>query len=311
MAGLAGLGGVNTPRPDQAWRPGPGTTIAPGGAAGVFRGRLVIVYGTGPGSGVFVYDPSPGAGNLVASITEASTDPFGNATIPGAIASYVKNVGIWFASTLNGANLEFYAGGALPSDPYTSTAFVGAGGDGGLVQWNLAADATFDWNFGAGTIPLFLTATAVQAGPTTGAEMWITASQIRVGPGTALVATEPGTTTTPETWHPLTLASGWSAVSGFPTPGYRLNALGNVELTGRITHASLASRGLIARLPAGYYSTYQRGCPVSLVAGSPAASGLPRLYCSTSGQLNIESLSSTARTVTLDLDGSTFHLSSG
>ena len=289
MAGLAGLGGAGTPRPDQAWRPGPGTTIAPGGAAGVFRGRLVIVYGTGPGSGVFVYDPAPGPGNLVASITEASTDPFGNATIPGAVASYGGVVG--YAAL---------GSGAVIIRRYTdATAAEVSGGGGQLILHSGQATA--------GDNDVWLYLNAASAG---GPQVVITPGLSGTGP-LFIATTEPGNSFTPETWHPLALTSGWSAVSGFPTPGYRLNALGNVELTGRITHASLATSGLIADLPSGYYSTYQRGCPVSLVAGSPAASGLPRLYCSTSGQLNIESLSSTAGTVTLDLDGSTFHLSSG
>lgn len=287
VAAAAGGGGL-VRRPDQVVSPPP-AVLAPGGAAGVFRGRLVIVYGTGPGSGVFVYDPSPGAGNLVASITEASTDQYGNGTIPGAIASYGGTVG--YAAL---------GSGAVIIRRYTdATAAQVSGGGGRLILHSGQATAGDD------DVWLYLNDSS-QGGP-----------EVVISPGLSgtapifIVTTEPGNPGTAETWHPLTLASGWSAVSGFPTPGYRLNALGNVELTGRITHASLASSGLIANLPAGYYSTYQRGCPVSLVAGSPAASGLPRLYCSTSGQLNIESLSSTAGTVTLDLDGSTFHLSSG
>ena len=90
MAGLAGLGGAGTPRPDQAWRPGPGTTIAPGGAAGTFRGRQVIVFGQGKGIGVYVYSPIPKAGNLVISITESGTGPYGETITPG-ITLYDSN----------------------------------------------------------------------------------------------------------------------------------------------------------------------------------------------------------------------------
>ena len=64
-------------RPDQAFNP-PVAVTPPSPSSGVFRGRLVIVFGAGY-SGVFVYSPDPGKGNLVASITGAAgTDPYGN-----------------------------------------------------------------------------------------------------------------------------------------------------------------------------------------------------------------------------------------
>lgn len=50
---------------------------------------LVIIYSTGsPNSGLFIYSTTPGVGNLIGSITTASADPYGNKTIPSAIAFY-------------------------------------------------------------------------------------------------------------------------------------------------------------------------------------------------------------------------------
>jgi hypothetical protein len=55
--------------------------VAPGGAAGVFKGRLVVVFGSGTGSGIFIYSGTPGAGNppvLWAVAPGVTQDPFGN-----------------------------------------------------------------------------------------------------------------------------------------------------------------------------------------------------------------------------------------
>jgi hypothetical protein len=68
------------PRPDQAIDP-PGLAVSPGGAAGVFRGRLIIVQGTvaPPGSGIFVYDAT---GNLIGAWVGApGTDPIDHGAV--------------------------------------------------------------------------------------------------------------------------------------------------------------------------------------------------------------------------------------
>ena len=50
------------------------------------QNQLVIA---GPGGGVFVYDPTPGANHLIGSVTDATKDSFGNATLP-VITAYSK-----------------------------------------------------------------------------------------------------------------------------------------------------------------------------------------------------------------------------
>lgn len=84
------LRGVMPQRPDQGSQP-PASAVAPSAAAGVLRARLVIIFGTGSGAGLFVYSPAPGAGNLIASIAAANgTDSFGNAYDAG-IVSYTPS----------------------------------------------------------------------------------------------------------------------------------------------------------------------------------------------------------------------------
>ena len=90
MAFTGGDGGpthsVNRPRAslppqrlDQRYTPPDLPALAPT-SAGIFRGRLVIVYGSGANTGVFVYNGAPAAGNPpIFWATSASSDPFGNA----------------------------------------------------------------------------------------------------------------------------------------------------------------------------------------------------------------------------------------
>ncbi len=108
----AGWGGLS-PRPDQRTYP-PGAVITPGGAAGTFRGRLVVVYGVGY-SGVFVYSPSPAEGNLIVSIAaKAGTDPYGNAYPQGLkVTTGVISGTTISASTFEGTDFSIGTDGAF------------------------------------------------------------------------------------------------------------------------------------------------------------------------------------------------------
>lgn len=88
-----GQGGLPARRPDQMFDPPP-PALPAGGNAGIFRGRLVVIFGTSSNGsvGLFVYSGTPAAGNLVASITSsAGTDPYTNAYLSG-ITSYDPGV---------------------------------------------------------------------------------------------------------------------------------------------------------------------------------------------------------------------------
>jgi hypothetical protein len=52
-------------------------------------------------------------------------------------------------------------------------------------------------------------------------------------------------------WVPLTLASGWTAVAGYYTPAYRLNADGTASLSGMATMSgALVAGAVVTTLPA-------------------------------------------------------------
>ena len=87
-----GQGGLNPAPLNAAPTGAPGVGVQPG-ATGVFFGRLVIVSGNAPSSGIYVYSPTAAAGDLVASIAAVTspatqgTDPYGDTVYP-VIAVY-------------------------------------------------------------------------------------------------------------------------------------------------------------------------------------------------------------------------------
>ena len=127
----AGTGQVHQ-RPDQGSQP-PVAAIAPSQAAGTLRARVVIVSGTG--AGVFLYSGTPGAGNLIASMTQASTDPFGNHTLTGGFATYSSVDAVQYAShgvtyftgSLASGWSSGHAGLSFGADQVAVTAGPGAG----------------------------------------------------------------------------------------------------------------------------------------------------------------------------------------
>ena len=127
----AGTGQVHQ-RPDQGSQP-PVAAIAPSQAAGTLRARVVIVSGTG--AGVFLYSGTPGAGNLIASMTQASTDPFGNHTLTGGFATYSSVDAVQYAShgvtyftgSLASGWSSGHAGLSFGADQVAVTAGSGAG----------------------------------------------------------------------------------------------------------------------------------------------------------------------------------------
>lgn len=125
-------------------------------------------------------------------------------------------------------------------------------------------------------------------------------------------ANTPGVNPTPEAWHPLPLAAGWSVV-GAATPSYRLNVVGNVELLGRISNPAAANNQLIATLPAGYFSAvnnYSAPCAVLAGAAAPIAGQSFRVALPNTGQLGFSGVATTG-SYTIALDGVMFPLSFG
>jgi hypothetical protein len=105
--------------------------VAPGGAAGVFKGRLVVIFGTSTNgsTGLFVYSPTPAKGNLIASIAAAAgTDPYGNAYLQGT-ANYALVSGTTFiADALLGGQVQWWQSTTGEAGPYTEQFAIGAAG---------------------------------------------------------------------------------------------------------------------------------------------------------------------------------------
>lgn len=132
QAGLfRGLGGLAVPRVDQVYDPAP--PALPTGAAPVFRGRLVVIFGSAAdgSTGLFVYSGTPANGNLIASIASvAGTDTFGNAYLAG-ITSYdpasTGNIVNLFAGIITLENTGFASQvGATISFANASMSLIGA-----------------------------------------------------------------------------------------------------------------------------------------------------------------------------------------
>lgn len=146
-----GQGGLAPRRAGQDYDP-PNAVLAPGGNAGVFRGRLIIIKGSAaPSSGLFVYDNS---GNLIDSITfSGGPGPLGGTSVPG-IASY--NPAPKQIAQLNAGQLLLsYASTAAPA----SLGVQGGGNDS-------VATLTSGTGQGVGDLPaeLLLTSSAGNAG---------------------------------------------------------------------------------------------------------------------------------------------------
>jgi hypothetical protein len=207
----------------------------PGVQQAVVIANTVIVFGPGT-SGVFVYSGTPGPGNPpIASMTNSSTDPFGNAVLPG-----VQATGGTFSAQLIGGQLRLFDGAA------------------GITALSTADGVVL--NVGLGS-PVVI-------------------------PG--LVAIEPGTAGTPETWHAMTPLNGWVNNASFAAAQYRLTASppDTVEVIG-VMVATAASNVIFAQLPPGYRPASAQGFAAGSNAGGIAGE-TPNIRCDTSGNLSVD-----------------------
>jgi hypothetical protein len=121
---MSAAGGLPAPRPDQE-QASTDTGVTPGTASGTFRGRLVLVFGTGAGSGIFVYSGVPAAGNPpVFSVVApgVTSDPYGNTV--GAVLT-----------------IGTFGGPGLNVDQFGNLALAGA--DGSLLELSPEANLPF------------------------------------------------------------------------------------------------------------------------------------------------------------------------
>jgi hypothetical protein len=125
MMTVPGMGGMAGQPPGYV---PPGLPDTAAGSSNVFRGRLVIVFGpSGTVSGIFVYTPgtTPGPGNPpVVSITESSTDPFGNAVSGGVVVGTSAHPQVQLQSVGGVGKLVFLLNNAGYSDAFIDGGFA-------------------------------------------------------------------------------------------------------------------------------------------------------------------------------------------
>jgi hypothetical protein len=139
----SGQGG-QAPRPVNA-PSAPTTVAAQAGITGpIVRANRVIISGVG--GGMWVYDAAPALGTLVETVglTAEGTDPYGNATLPGATTYIDSGIG-FFACSLNGGGISFWISAAA-GGPYALTAQISVSSTG-FMNLNLVGDTV------AGVIP--------------------------------------------------------------------------------------------------------------------------------------------------------------
>lgn len=115
----------------------PGVAVGP--FSGIFRGRLVIVQGTGPNTGLFVYTGTPALGNPpIFWATNAAKDPFGNkipstagvagtGTFQAGNTIINKNGTFIYSGTPSATNLIISECPVATTDPFGTATVAGVG----------------------------------------------------------------------------------------------------------------------------------------------------------------------------------------
>jgi hypothetical protein len=220
---------------------------------GLFVAAGVIEGGTFVGddfiinpAGIFVYDGTPATGNLIASITAApGTDQFGN--------TYPRGYGLWQANQVTGNEFNLLTGAASEKFPAQLYTFVDSPGTG-LEQMQVNLQSAENTAIGDRVLLALLSATANLAQPNAIGELgYIKAGSTSIvpmlswGPGgifaigttnAAAPGASPSSPAVVETFHNITLDSGWSVTV---QPQYRLLPFGDVEVLGQITRAGTTS----------------------------------------------------------------------
>lgn len=142
----AGEGG--TPPVPAGYIPPSLPGLAAGAFAGIFRGRQVLISGSGSGAGLFVYNGTPGAGNApvfcVVSPT-TTTDPYGNG-ITGIVEIGQQSGGHWHWDASGNLDVNNTASALIARWRPTDQAllFYNPGGGLGNLLMGLAAAAGTD-----------------------------------------------------------------------------------------------------------------------------------------------------------------------
>lgn len=227
---------------------------------------LIITSQAGTPTGLFEYDPSPAAGNLVASVTEATADPYGNKTYagvavyqgqaPGDLITVLQGGVVYFTAT-NGALNRAASAQSVSSD--------------GLL---LTSGSLF------GTVKSHLEMVNATNNP------YPVSSDV-IMPWDP-VAGYPS----PEAWHDMNLVNGWSTSgSGLNAARYRLTNDNTVMIVGDITSGTTTDGTNITVMPAAYHpADAHLVCPIMIPGTSTI--GNARLFVQASGGLQVDGISS-------------------
>lgn len=282
--------------------------------------------GVGTGGEVLIYAGPPALGNLITSISAAAgTDPEGNPYPEGLQVSNSAGQGIHLLGTqLIFAGSNKYNGGGggsaayMYAPPATTTSnqsvvyfvgptdnanqailqLLGESDDG--TQLPYAALFNFDvaTQTAVGGVPFALSNVAAPPAGLTGAVMLYSTAQYLalVGNGYlgTITAVQPGTTATPETWHPMTLLATWAVQTG-SYAHYKLMPGNEVWIQAKLVAGTLTNSTTIWTAPSGYIpvNAHAQTSPVVCESGTGTASILtPYVSLNSSGNLQVQNLPS-------------------
>lgn len=243
--------------------------VQPGTTPGIVLAQYVIVFGTA--GGVFIYTGSPGPGNPpILWSASSNKDPYGNTLSPESTASIGagQDGGAQVLLTLlsgTDGQISFPLPGTWTNYP---NMYATVSGSGAILSVNGPTDSTVDDQ-------VFIALDSAEAsglagstgflvyegtGPSNNTVAFWNYAGLTVEAG-VITAVEPGTGTSPanpaqqETWHAITLDSGWSTGSPYAAPRYRLLPDGNLQLSGRCSATAWSGSKTLNNsnpLPAAY-----------------------------------------------------------
>lgn len=220
------------------------------GSTGPILAQYVVVFGTS--GGVFIYVGTPGLGNppfyWVGNVTQ---DPYGNPLRQGIWAGQPGSIQVGIQAAGGNADIFFVpAGGAYAAD--ASAGMVQSGGQAILelfgAQTAAVPAANSDrvalllWDHGAGATASLEgfyfdtsgTSHKLFAGNYQGFDLPVCSEVLATVPGTG---TGPSNPAVSESWHLITLDTGWTTLANHDAPAYRLlpdglGANGSIQFTG-------------------------------------------------------------------------------
>lgn len=214
---------------------------------------------------------------------------FFNITATGTITA-TEFIGTDFVITASG--IFFYSGTPGPGNPPIVSASEG-GTDpyGNPVQSGVVSQSGGQTSALSGAELVFSSGGFISgsSGLVLGGNIGLNAIEVLLPFSNALIAVQPGTSFTEETWHPMTLVNGWANAAGFVTAQYRKVASppNSVEVIG-VLNAAAASAAMFCTLPAGYIPASKQPAGGAGESGGVPAGLSPWILCDTSGNLNVE-----------------------